>query len=111
MNIPEQIKSLELHDAPVGKITFDPDHRTLPVEVHFYNEVKEDYDPKHLIFREANNITIGPLEEYDSLEISSCDITPVQKNFKAEFLFLCGIEKQSWEISFEFRNFKIESRS
>lgn len=86
----------------------------LNLDIDFFNSYiklifKEQYDSNsiEIIFNKFDNLKISPLFDYEDFEIHSVSFKIVGNIFFAEFVFLLGFGKPSWELSFFFENFLI----
>jgi hypothetical protein len=92
-----------LHDSTLLKLNFNLEHGELEILI----EEEVDGPRKVLHFKGVSKVNLGELNSFcvfELIELNYVDVKKAGDSFNIEIIFLLGISKPSWSISFDFKN-------
>lgn len=104
MRLPE-FENLDIHDLGIERFKIDFTDEKISLTLAFYNEEKEDYDYREIIFTGVEGLVIDmpELEELPANEIYSHEVvTEGDRKPSISFRIWCGFSKPDANLMFSF---------
>jgi hypothetical protein len=101
----QELKNLEMHDLGIECFQVDFTDKKISLTLAFYNEEKEDYDYREIVFTGVEGLVIDmpELQALDDNEIYSHEVVMEEgRKPRISFLLLCGFSRPSANLIFLF---------